>query len=72
MATTEKTQPLDLVGYEVLGGVCGGIAAYKVCYVFSDLVPRGARVTVARTAAPTRFGGAPPRGGAGGGPKLEP
>jgi len=58
MATTEKTQPLDLVGYEVLVGVCGGIAAYKVCYVVSELVQRGAGVTVAMTEAATRFVGA--------------
>ena len=58
MATTEKTQPLDLVGYEVLVGVCGGIAAYKVCHVVSELVQRGAGVTVAMTGAATQFVGA--------------
>ncbi len=58
METTEKTQPLDLVGYEVLVGVCGGIAAYKVCHVVSELVQRGAGVTVAMTEAATQFVGA--------------
>ena len=58
MATTEKAQPLDLVGYEVLVGVCGGIAAYKVCHVVSELVQRGAGVTVAMTEAATQFVGA--------------
>ncbi len=47
----------DLAGYEVLVGVCGGIAAYKVCSVVSALVQRGAGVTVAMTEAGTRFVG---------------
>jgi len=45
----------DLVGYEVLVGVGGGIAAYKVCQVVSRLVQRGCGVTVAMTEAGTRF-----------------
>ena len=45
----------DLAGYEVLVGVCGGIAAYKSCTVVSRLVQRGAGVTVAMTAAAQRF-----------------
>ena len=57
MATTENTPSLDLVGYEVLVGVCGGIAAYKVCHVVSELVQRGAGVTVAMTQAATQFVG---------------
>ena len=36
----------DLQEYEVAVGVCGGIAAYKVCSVISDLVQRGAGVLV--------------------------
>lgn len=58
MATPEKTPPIDLVGYEVLVAVCGGIAAYKVCHVVSELVQRGAGVTVAMTEAATKFIGA--------------
>ncbi len=46
---------LDLAGGEVLVAVCGGIAAYKVCYVVSELVQRGAGVTVAMTEAATRL-----------------
>ena len=57
MATSDKSPSLDLVGYEVLVGVCGGIAAYKVCQVVSELVQRGAGVTVAMTEAATRFVG---------------
>ncbi len=45
----------DLAGYEVVVGVCGGIAAYKVCSVVSDLVQRGAGVQVAMTKAARRF-----------------
>jgi phosphopantothenoylcysteine decarboxylase/phosphopantothenate--cysteine ligase len=44
-----------LSGREVLVTVCGGIAAYKVCYVVSELVQRGAGVTVAMTAAATKL-----------------
>jgi len=48
-------QANDLAGYEVLVGVGGGIAAYKVCQVVSRLVQRGCGVTVAMTEAGTRF-----------------
>lgn len=47
----------DLSGREVVVAVCGGIAAYKVCHVVSRLVQRGAGVTVAMTAAATKFVG---------------
>lgn len=47
----------DLAGYEVLIGVCGGIAAYKVCEVASALVKRGAGVTVSMTRAARKFVG---------------
>ncbi len=47
----------DLAGYEVVVGVCGGIAAYKVCTVVSDLVQRGAGVQVAMTKAARKFVG---------------
>ena len=46
---------MDLAGYEVVVGVGGGIAAYKVCQVVSRLVQRGCGVTVAMTEAGARF-----------------
>lgn len=56
--TPPKTPALaDLAGSEVLVAVCGGIAAYKVCYVVSELVQRGAGVTVAMTPAARKFVG---------------
>lgn len=47
----------DLVGYEVLVAVTGGIAAYKVCDVVSRLVQRGVGATVAMTQAARHFVG---------------
>ncbi len=47
----------DMAGREVLVGVCGGIAAYKVCTVVSRLVQRGAGVTVVMTRAAREFVG---------------
>ena len=47
--------PIDLAGYEVVVGVGGGIAAYKVCQVVSSLVQRGCGATVAMTDAGARF-----------------
>ena len=41
----------------VLVGVGGGIAAYKVAWLCSRLVQRGDRVRVAMTPAATRFVG---------------
>ncbi|MCH8148390.1 MAG: phosphopantothenoylcysteine decarboxylase [Planctomycetes bacterium] len=41
----------------MLVAVCGGIAAYKVCHVVSQLVQRGAGVTVAMTEAAKQFVG---------------
>jgi len=55
--TREPKTPPDLDGYEVLVGVTGGIAAYKVCEVVSRLVQRGAGVTVAMTRSARRFVG---------------
>lgn len=52
-----KSPTEDLVGYEVLVCVCGGIAAYKVGYVVSELVQRGAGVTVAMSRAAKKFVG---------------
>ncbi len=47
----------DLEGYEVLVCVCGGIAAYKLAHVVSDMVQRGAGVTVAMSRAARKFVG---------------
>lgn len=47
----------ELTGYEVVVGVCGGIAAYKTAALVSALVQRGAGVTVAMTAAAKHFVG---------------
>lgn len=55
--TPEPTASADLAGYEVVIGVGGGIAAYKVCTVVSRLVQRGCGVTVAMTAAGQKFVG---------------
>ena len=44
-------------GKSILVGVCGGIAAYKVCTVVSRLAQAGAEVTVAMTESATRFVG---------------
>lgn len=49
--------PRDLAGYEVVVGVGGGIAAYKVCTLVSRLVQRGCGVTVAMTENAVRFVG---------------
>lgn len=51
----DKATGGDLAAYEVLVGVGGGIAAYKVCHVVSRLVQRGCGVTVAMTDAGARF-----------------
>lgn len=48
-------QPLK--GREVLVGVCGGIAAYKVCDLVSKLVQRGAGVQVVMTPEAKKFVG---------------
>ena len=47
--------PNPLTGREVVVGVCGGIAAYKVADVVSKLVQAGAGVTVAMTPDAVRF-----------------
>jgi len=51
----DAPEPGDLASCEVVVGVGGGIAAYKVCQVVSRLVQRGCGVTVAMTEAGTRF-----------------
>jgi len=53
--TESVGQPADLTGYEVVIGLGGGIAAYKVCHVVSQLVQRGGGVSVVMTDAATRF-----------------
>ena len=57
MAQPPANNERVLSGYEVIVGVSGGIAAYKVCHVVSRLVQRGAGVTVAMTESATRFVG---------------
>ncbi len=52
---SDQHEGADLTGYEVVAGVGGGIAAYKVCLVVSGLVQRKCGVTVAMTQAATRF-----------------
>ncbi len=46
-----------LEGREIVVGICGGIAVYKVCDVVSKLVQAGAGVTVAMTPDAVRFVG---------------
>lgn len=52
---TSTTQSNRLAGREIVVGVCGGIAAYKVADVVSKLVQLGAGVTVVMTDAAQRF-----------------
>src|SRR5271154_4063844 len=47
--------PATLKGRELIVGVCGGIAAYKVADLVSQLVQAGAGVTVAMTPDAQRF-----------------
>jgi phosphopantothenoylcysteine decarboxylase/phosphopantothenate--cysteine ligase len=56
MADSEPSpqQPI-LKGREIVVGVCGGIAAYKVADVVSKLVQLGAGVTVCMTAEAQKF-----------------
>jgi phosphopantothenoylcysteine synthetase/decarboxylase len=56
MAESEPSpqQPI-LKGREIVVGVCGGIAAYKVADVVSKLVQLGAGVTVCMTAEAQKF-----------------
>lgn len=53
--STETANPASLTGREIVVGVCGGIAAYKVADVVSKLVQLGAGVTVAMTAEAQKF-----------------
>lgn len=55
MNCPDKPSDVELGGYEVVVGVCGGISAYKTASVVSALVQRGAGVSVAMTAAAQRF-----------------
>ena len=45
----------DLQGKQIIVGLSGGIACYKVCHVVSRLAQQGATVTVAMTDAAARF-----------------
>jgi len=53
--TTDGGSQPTLKGREIVVGVCGGIAAYKVADVVSKLVQLGAGVTVCMTAEAQRF-----------------
>jgi phosphopantothenoylcysteine decarboxylase len=53
-ANPSTTQPA-LKGREIIVGVCGGIAAYKVADVVSKLVQAGAGVTICMTAEAQKF-----------------
>ena len=52
---TTKPDSRRLAGREIIVGVCGGIAAYKVADVVSKLVQTGAGVTVVMTDAAQKF-----------------
>jgi phosphopantothenoylcysteine decarboxylase len=51
----DQTAQLPLKGREIIVGVCGGIAAYKVADVVSKLVQQGAGVSVVMTRDAQRF-----------------
>lgn len=53
--TSVEVRPQPLKGREIVVGVCGGIACYKVADVVSKLVQAGAGVTVAMTADAQKF-----------------
>src|SRR5215212_856041 len=53
----ESPVPAKLKGREIIVGVCGGIAAYKVADVVSKLVQLGAGVTVVMTKEARKFVG---------------
>jgi phosphopantothenoylcysteine decarboxylase/phosphopantothenate--cysteine ligase len=55
--TSEAPVPQDLVGYEVIVALTGGIAAYKVCTLVSRLAQAGAGVTAVMTRAARKFVG---------------
>jgi phosphopantothenoylcysteine decarboxylase/phosphopantothenate--cysteine ligase len=55
IAPTESVSVTPLKGREIVVGVCGGIAAYKVADLVSKLVQLGAGVTVAMTPEAQRF-----------------
>lgn len=55
MTRPQQNDPSELAGYEVVVGICGGIAAYKVATLVSSLAQRGAGVTVAMTNAAQKF-----------------
>jgi phosphopantothenoylcysteine decarboxylase/phosphopantothenate--cysteine ligase len=55
IAVYNGVMDVSLKGREIIVGVAGGIAVYKVCDVVSKLVQRGAGVTVLMTAAAQKF-----------------
>jgi phosphopantothenoylcysteine decarboxylase/phosphopantothenate--cysteine ligase len=57
MSSDPQAIPTTLKGREIIVGVCGGIAAYKVADVVSKLVQLGAGVTVVMTKEAQKFVG---------------
>jgi len=55
MSNSTANPPAPLADREIIVGVCGGIAAYKVAEVVSKLVQAGAGVTVCMTAEAQQF-----------------
>jgi phosphopantothenoylcysteine decarboxylase/phosphopantothenate--cysteine ligase len=55
LSSPDAPAAVALKGREIVVGVCGGIAAYKVADVVSKLVQVGAGVTVAMTAEAQKF-----------------
>src|SRR3954465_187542 len=55
MSSPAEIPTPSLKGREIIVGVCGGIAAYKVADVVSKLVQLGAGVTVCMTKEATKF-----------------
>jgi phosphopantothenoylcysteine decarboxylase len=55
LPTSEPVSAQPLAGSEIIVGVCGGIAAYKVADVVSKLVQLGAGVTVVMTREAQKF-----------------
>ena len=53
--SSRTTMDAPLASREIIVGVCGGIAAYKVAEVVSKLVQAGAGVTVCMTAEAQQF-----------------
>jgi phosphopantothenoylcysteine decarboxylase / phosphopantothenate---cysteine ligase len=44
-----------IAGKKILIGICGGIAAYKICYLVRELIKQGCEVKIMMTPAATQF-----------------